>query len=67
MKLEIQFDQFHLAKHVPNSKNIKKKQVSYYAQQYLDQTIKEVAPSTFDSYRGHVNNHILPKWGKTNP
>ena len=40
IKLEIQLDQFHLAKHFPNSKNIKKNQVSYYAQQYLDQTIK---------------------------
>lgn len=67
IKLEIQLDQFSLAKHFPNSKNLKKNQVSYYAELYLRTTIREVAPSTFDSYKGHVNNHILPKWGKLHP
>lgn len=67
IKLEIELNQFSLSKHFPNSKNIKKNQVSYYAQQYLIQTVKEVAPSTYDSYRGHVNNHIVPKWGKIHP
>ncbi|MFC2996353.1 tyrosine-type recombinase/integrase [Acinetobacter sichuanensis] len=67
IKLEIQLDQFDLAKHFPNSKNLKKNQISYYAQQYLNMTVKEVAPSTYDSYYGHVKNHINPKWGKVAP
>ncbi|ENU42975.1 hypothetical protein F985_03874 [Acinetobacter seifertii] len=67
IKLEIQLGQFSLAKHFPNSKYLKKNQISYYAQLYLSQTIKEVAPSTYDSYKGHVYNHIIPKWGQTNP
>lgn len=48
-------------------KTLKKNQISYYAQLYLSQTIKEVAPSTYDSYKGHVYNHIIPKWGQINP
>lgn len=44
IKLEIQLEQFSLAKHFPNLKHLQKNQVTYYAQLYLSQTIKEAAP-----------------------
>lgn len=67
IKLEIQLDQFSLAKHFPNSKHIKKNQISYYVEVWKDIAIKEVAPITYDSYLSKVNTHVLPRWGKIHP
>jgi len=46
IKLEIQLEQFSLAKYFPNSKYLQKNQIICYAQLYVSQTItiKEVAP-----------------------
>ena len=50
IKLEIDLDQFSLAKHFPNSKHLKKNQMSYYIEQYREMIRLEVAPSTYDGY-----------------
>ena len=67
IKLEIQLDQFNLAKHFPNSKNLKKNQMEHYISQYKELIRWEVAPSTYEGYISHLKNHVSPRWGKTNP
>ncbi|ENU92531.1 hypothetical protein F971_01513 [Acinetobacter vivianii] len=65
--LEIKMGRFELVRHFPNSKNLIENQISHYAKIYLEDIKKEVAPSTYASYEGHVKNHINPKWGKLHP
>lgn len=65
--LEMKMGKFELSRHFPNSKNLKENQISYYAKIYLEDIKKEVAPSTYASYEGHVKNHINPKWGRLHP
>lgn len=67
IKLEIQLDQFNLAKHFPNSKHLKKNQMSYYIEQYKELIRREVAPSTFDGYESNIKTHVYPRWAKVNP
>ena len=58
IKLEIELDQFNLAKHFPHSKHLKKNQMSYYITQYREMISLEVAPSTFDGYCSQIKKHI---------
>ena len=67
IKLEIELDQFNLAKHFPQSKHLKKNQMSYYIVQYREMIRLEVAPSTFDGYCSQIKKHIFPKWAKVHP
>lgn len=67
IKLEIELDQFNLAKHFPHSKHLKKNQMSYYITQYRDMIRWEVAPSTFDGYNSHIKRHVFPRWAKMHP
>jgi integrase len=67
IKLEIELDQFNLAKHFPHSKHLKKNQMSYYITQYIEMIRWEVAPSTFDGYNSHIKKHVFPRWAKTHP
>lgn len=67
IKLEIELDQFNLAKHFPQSKHLKKNQMSYYITQYREMIRLEVAPSTFDGYSSQIKKHIFPKWAKVHP
>lgn len=67
IKLEIELDQFNLAKHFPQSKHLKKNQMCYYINQYKELIRWDVAPSTYDGYMSHIKNHVIPKWGKSHP
>lgn len=67
IKLEIELDQFNLAKHFPNSRHLNKNQMSYYITQYREMIRLEVAPSTFDGYCSQIKNHIFPRWSKVHP
>jgi integrase len=67
IKLEIELDQFNLAKHFPNSRHLKKNQMSYYIAQYKEMIRWEVAPSTFDGYYSHIKKHVTPRWAKIHP
>ena len=67
IKLEIELEQFSLAKHFPNSRNLNKNQMAYYIAQYREMIRLEVAPSTFDGYNSQMKKHIFPKWAKVHP
>lgn len=67
IKLEIDLDQFNLAKHFPNSKHLKKNQMSYYISQYREMIRWDVAPSTYDGYCSQIKKHIFPRWSKVHP
>ncbi|MBK0062587.1 MULTISPECIES: tyrosine-type recombinase/integrase [unclassified Acinetobacter] len=67
IKLELKLGKFDLAKHFPDSRNIKTNTMSYYINRWLDQIESEIAPSTFDAYKSQVKCHVRPKWGKLPP
>lgn len=67
IKIEIQLEQFNLAKHFPNSKHLKKNQMSYYIEQYKELIRWDVAPSTYRGYMSHIKIHVIPKWYRVHP
>lgn len=67
IKGELKLGSFALDRHFPNSRYLKKNRLKHYIDLYINDIEKEVAPSTFYSYKNQVNLHIKKKWNDVHP
>lgn len=67
IQLEVNTGRFELARHFPKSNALEENQFGHYIDLWIQKNKNMVAPSSWDSYISHIENHIRPYFAETPP